>query len=920
MNEKINDKKSFLRLKVLIIFSILTFVSFSPIFSGEKILDNYTLINGEISNDNEMIIYYQLSELIQTQISTDKGIFTILEIPNSGYIGEIGRPQLPMQTRLYAVPDTQVSLKILNITVLESRDVGMIYPTQKLPSDGERTEEFEFDETYYQQDILIPGNIVEISDSGNIRDIPFVRIVFHPVQYNPKKEIAVIYDSIKIQLNWNDSEDIMVESNFPQTPFYSLYQNVFTNWENFSENKIIERNSFPIGEKRDTGCEYLIITHPNFYNQSKNLSDWKYKTGWLTKLVNITDIGSSAEELRDYIQYAYNNWNPAPYYMLLIGDDEYVPTNYINIHPYDGSYIASDLWYVTVNGTDYYPDIFYGRISVDTVEQAEIVIQKILKYEQNPPSKSSFYNNMVVAAYFQDDEQNGYETRRFVRTSEEIRDYLLDQNYEVERIYVTESYINPTHYNNGYFGNGEPLPEELLRPTFAWDGDADDIINAIEDGIFILNHRDHGSEDGWGDPYFDSSHIEGLTNGELLPVVFSINCLTGEFDGYECFSETFLRKEDGGAVAVFGATRVSYSGYNDFLARGFYDAQWPDFDQEIGEDLNLYSLGEIMNYGKFYMANTWGNDWGYEELTFELFHIFGDPTMHIWTAFPRNLTVQHPTMIDYGQNIVEVYVESNGEPVEGALICLSQENGLYLKTITDSTGYVKLVIEIDSTEDITLVVTSHNCLSYSNNIKIKKPEPPIVDGPEFGKIGKEYQYSAITTDPDENQIFYNFDWGDGTSTGWLGPFDSGQVTIASHTWSKSGNYSLKVKAKNMRGAESYWSEPCTVQIVSPIFNIERITSGMFKITLTIKNTGIIELDDINWKISLDGGFILLGKETTGDIDTIAVGEQKIITSKTIIGFGSTRVFVRVDIPEKTRWLKLDGFMYLFYIRVNPSGS
>ena len=51
-----------------------------------------------------------------------------------------------------------------------------------------------------------------------------------------------------------------------------------------------------------------------------------------------------------------------------------------------------------------------------------------------------------------------------------------------------------------------------------------------------MNHRDHGFEDGWGDPYFDTGHVSGLTNGELLPVVFSLNCLTGRFDGMECFA------------------------------------------------------------------------------------------------------------------------------------------------------------------------------------------------------------------------------------------------------------------------------------------------------------------------------------------------------------------------------------------------
>ena len=232
----------------------------------------------------------------------------------------------------------------------------------------------------------------------------------------------------------------------------------------------------------------------------------------MAKVVNVSDIGGSSAQIRQYIQDAYDTWDPKPSYVLLVGDAEYVPTNYI----YSA---ASDLWYATVDGSDYYPDLFIGRIPADTANEAEVIVQKILTYELTPPTLNSFYENFAVAAYFQDDEQDGYETRRFVRTSEEIRDYLMSIGYTGERIYCTESYINPTHYNNGYYGNGEPLPPELLRPTFAWDGDGNDVTNAIEQGIFILNHRDHGFEYGWGDPYFDVSDIAGLTNGDLLPIV-----------------------------------------------------------------------------------------------------------------------------------------------------------------------------------------------------------------------------------------------------------------------------------------------------------------------------------------------------------------------------------------------------------------
>jgi hypothetical protein len=227
------------------------------------------------------------------------------------------------------------------------------------------------------------------------------------VQYNPKQEVVTIYDKITIKLTFNDYENVFVESDFGQTPFYAFYENVFDNWKEFCDDVIVEQNLYLNTQGRNSGCDYLIITHPNFYTQAKDLAEWKHKKGLMTKLVNITDIGSTASVLRQYIQNAYDNWTPRPSYLLLLGDDEFIPTNYV----YSA---ASDLWYATVSGTDYYPDLFYGRIPADTSDEADIMVQKILIYEKTPPNQASFYENFTVAAYFQDDENNGYETRRFV--------------------------------------------------------------------------------------------------------------------------------------------------------------------------------------------------------------------------------------------------------------------------------------------------------------------------------------------------------------------------------------------------------------------------------------------------------------------------------------------------------------------------
>ena len=74
------------------------------------------------------------------------------------------------------------------------------------------------------------------------------------------------------------------------------------------------------------------------------------------------------------------------------------------------------------------------------------------------------------------------------------------------------------------------------------------------------------------------------------------------------------------------------------------------------------------------------------------------------------------------------------------------------------------------------------------------------------KIGVEYEFTTSTMDPDGHQIWYVFDWGDGTKSGWIGPFESGDTASASHIWGTAGLYPIKVKARDYYGAESEWSD------------------------------------------------------------------------------------------------------------------
>ncbi|UCB59169.1 MAG: hypothetical protein JSV67_02400 [Thermoplasmatales archaeon] len=100
--------------------------------------------------------------------------------------------------------------------------------------------------------------------------------------------------------------------------------------------------------------------------------------------------------------------------------------------------------------------------------------------------------------------------------------------------------------------------------------------------------------------------------------------------------------------------------------------------------------------------------------------------------------------------------------------------------------------------------------SYFENERPHTPNKPI--GPLAGRIMDYCDYSCIGTEPEGQEIYYLFNWGDGYDSGWLGPYDSGESCIATYFWSDQGDYEIRVKIKDVHGGESDWSDPLSVRM------------------------------------------------------------------------------------------------------------
>ena len=139
------------------------------------------------------------------------------------------------------------------------------------------------------------------------------------------------------------------------------------------------------------------------------------------------------------------------------------------------------------------------------------------------------------------------------------------------------------------------------------------------------------------------------------------------------------------------------------------------------------------------------------------------------------------------------------------------------EVVIDSVGYVGgcCDIAIDSSDNpvISYCYWQHFDLKCARKTMNNPPDKPEkIKGIKIGLPGHNYTYSTSTTDKDGDQLYYMFDWGDGSVSDWLGPYNPGEEVKVSHSWEKNGTYSIMVKAKDIHYSESNWSDPLAVSM------------------------------------------------------------------------------------------------------------
>jgi len=600
-------------------------------------------------------------------IEHGQNTYDLFSLEGEGVTGTIGAPELPVITRLFAIPNW-ANVKIKKAEPVFSTYQGISpYPQQAYEyGSPQNADVLTFDDAYYQKSAMFPEQWLTLGTPSIMRDYRVIPVNIHPIRVNPVSGEAEILQSLHLELEFDNASAQNIKTHsFDKTvtSFSQAYQNLIANYDWINPNGDDVKGS-------------ILIVYPNVTGVSSMLTpfiEWKKRLGYNTVAVQVAN-GSSTTTVYNAILNAYNTYDPPLEFVTLIGDA--AGSVAVSCYTYSGG--ATDHNYSLLEGGDVLPEVYVGRISVGSATELQTAINKILYYEQNPMSTSTdWYKKGIVVA---GSSSSGWST---IQVNRNIRHWWLEDGF---------SQVDTMWYNMG--GNIE---------TF--------MRNACNNGISALNYRGY-----LGSSSFDQSDIMALTNSGKLPYGVIITCGTGDFgsNGADC-NEAWLRagsptNPTGGIGGVGTATSSTHTRYNNTVCGGL----WGGLHYE-----GISQLGPMLFRGKYELFLSYQYDSGQMNNFTYWNNLMGDPSTDLWNAVPLPMTVTYPSTIALGASSFTVTVtDPAGVPLPDMYVTLLKDTETYVGGRTDENGVYTSAIDVPTAGTLKVTVTYHNYRPHLGNVTV----------------------------------------------------------------------------------------------------------------------------------------------------------------------------------------------------------
>jgi len=381
-------------------------------------------------------------------------------------------------------------------------------------------------------------------------------------------------------------------------------------------------------------------------------------------------------------------------------------------------------------------------------------------------------------------------------------------------ILSSNTYVDDTRLYDGCIIKTDSVGnEEWIKYFGGTEWDLCDVIIQLSDGSYIIAGETYSFSDS-GEAWLiktDSygNEIWNKTYGGI----------------YEEWANSIQETSDGGVI-------IACTGY--FGESRLYDGWLIKTDAEGNEEWNKYYGGDGFD---FILDVKQNNNDGY--ILSGITRSFGSDFTSAWL-----LCLDSNGNEQWNQIIGESHYEYYGYSVD---ICNDGGYVMSAKSTHLSTGLSDLkVIKTDNLGNI-LWINTLGSIGYDYGFTIKQSSddgyiisgqsdsygdgsmdgwlvkispfenerpntPSTPTGPSTGKSKNEISYTSNSENPEGEDLYYMYDWGDDTINSWIGPFNSGETAIASHIWSETGTYSIKVKVKDIHNGESEWSDSLSISL------------------------------------------------------------------------------------------------------------
>lgn len=575
-------------------------------------------------------------EISATTVNTDKGLFSRIGCDGFLPYGNDGSPELPALVSMLEIPlcdGINVSITHQEWQSYAAERLGIshpIYPRQPSRSKSEKGPfELVINNEVYTTDAFCQPVLVELEKVGVARDKNLATLYFSPYNYNPVSGEMRICTRAEVEITFRNADIEATEK------MKTLHNSLM--FASASTINRLPQNTDKI-EFSTTPIRYLIVAHNSFSGLLDTFADWKRRKGFITDIVytGTAAVGTTTTSIANYIKSQYTNAtaeNPAPTFLLLVGDVQQIPAFRGNADNH-----ATDLYYASWTNGDNIPDCYYGRFSAQNVDQLTPQIEKTLMYEQYKMPQTTYLERTLLIAGIDDGEAGDYGYTHADPTMKYLKNNYIDTNYGYSQVIM--------YQNSDYTLDSRGMATGMTTI----------IRNILSLGTSISMYSAHCSARGWANPEFKTSNLSGLNNTKKIGLMIGNCCESNTFDEDECFGEAVLRLSDyRGAVGYIGGSNSTYWDEDYYWAVGVtsigrqgavpaYNANYLGaFDRmyhthnEVIRDWYVTS-GGMVRAGVMAVQSSSSRRKIYY---WEVYHLMGDPSVMPWLhrAQTMNVTV-----------------------------------------------------------------------------------------------------------------------------------------------------------------------------------------------------------------------------------------------------------------------------------------